>query len=215
MHAFTIFRSAFPPVSLQYRPPAIAPGGQDVVILLGHKDGDASCPHKSALLQGQVEDLLVGLLYTLRVLRGEDDQVRVEKGGDAAFLQKGVHLIVCHPFRQVGDHPQAVATLTQRLQSIQCIAIKMVLLVCLPEQGKGQVEEDRRAQGIVSYGINQRAILCRGIYECFRGRMEAGRGSLLRSRLTISTVSGRSHRSIVLKNLKKNAHRMVRHERKK
>lgn len=75
MHAFTIFRSAFSPVSLQYRPPAIAPGGQDVLVLLGDEDGAACCPHQTTLFQGQVEDPSIGLLYTLGVLRGEDDEV--------------------------------------------------------------------------------------------------------------------------------------------
>ena len=98
----------------------------------------------------------------------------VYERGDAAFLQEGVHLINCYPFRQVGDHPQPVAALTQSFQCIQCIAVEIVLTVNLFKQGMGEVEEDCRAHGIASYGINQRAILCRAIYECFQGRMKTG-----------------------------------------
>ena len=96
MHALTILRSALPPVSLQYRPPAIAAGGQDVIMLLGDEDGAACCPSQFALFQGQVEDPFIGLLDALWMLRGEDDEIGFNERGDASLHQECMHLNLWH-----------------------------------------------------------------------------------------------------------------------
>ena len=86
--AFAILWPAFSHVSLHYRPPAIAAGSNDVLHLLGYKNALISCLQEPALLESQIEDPLIRLLDISGQLAGYGDQIVIDVGGNAAFLQE-------------------------------------------------------------------------------------------------------------------------------
>ena len=86
--AFAILWPAFSSVSLQYGPPAISASRKDVLHLLGYKNALSSCLGEPALLESQIEDPLIRLLNIAGQGAGDGDQIVLDVGGNAAFLQE-------------------------------------------------------------------------------------------------------------------------------